>query len=94
MLPRTGKPLRCFCSRQPILAFYGVNEDGELYVHQKVYKARRIFGESITTRGNILIRCRECLRWHNIELNYTNNSARLVETEEVPVTDEPTPDHV
>lgn len=93
MQPRTGKPLRCFCSRHPILAFYGVNEQGQLYVHIKIYKNRRVYGEILTTSGNITIRCRECLRWHNLVLNQHDHSAHLVETEEVAIAEDPAPVH-
>lgn len=94
MQPRTGKPLRCFCSRSPILAFYGVNEKGKLYVHIKIYKARRVYGEVITTSGNIIIRCRECLRWHQVILDPDKKIAKLEETEQDSVPDPEQPAHV
>lgn len=93
MQSRTGKPLKCFCSRSPILAFYGVNDKGELYVHIKIYKARHVYGEIITTSGNITIRCRECLRWHTLVLSPDSGTASLVETEEVPIHDDESVTH-
>ncbi len=58
--------LRCFCSRSPLLAKYGIGEDGKLYVHLKVYKQNRIYAEVHFKQGLVTIRCRECLRWHSV----------------------------
>lgn len=58
--------LRCFCGRKPLLATYGRDEHGKVYVHIKVYKQDRIFGEVLVYGGDIRIHCRECLRWHRI----------------------------
>ena len=58
--------LRCYCSRRPLLALYGLDAKGELFLHVKVYKGDRIYGEMILSRGDVLLRCRECLRWHRV----------------------------
>jgi len=58
--------LRCFCSRSPLLAVYGVGGDGKLFVHVRVFKQRRIYGEMLVTEGKVKLRCRECLRWHTV----------------------------
>jgi len=58
--------LRCFCSRHPLLATYGVDRKGQLYVHVRVYKQRRIYGEVLVTGGTVKLMCRECLRWHTV----------------------------
>lgn len=63
---KTRNELRCFCAREPLLATYGVDERGRLYVHVKIYKQQRIFGEVVITEGKIKIHCRECLRWHKV----------------------------
>jgi hypothetical protein len=60
------KELRCFCRTQPLLATYGVDSTGELFVHVKIYKQNRIFGEIIFKGGIAKIRCRNCLRWHKV----------------------------
>jgi len=86
--PRSGKPLRCGCSRRPILAFYGRDRKGALYVHIKIYKARRIYGEVLTTSGNIKIRCRECLRWYTVTINPTANNVKMEESDPVRIADE------
>lgn len=67
---RTRHRLCCAsCTRKPLLAYYGVDEKGELYVHQKVFKQSRIFGESVHRGGVVSIRCRECLRWTNVRID-------------------------
>lgn len=63
---RTKNELRCLCSRQPLLAVYGIDEQGRLYVHQKVYKQGRVFGESLFYGGIVKLLCRECLRWNEV----------------------------
>ena len=77
---KTKHPLRCFCTRKPILAFYGVDNKDQLYVHIKIYKAHRIFGEIVMTEGVIYIRCRECLRWYNLIIK-PQSKPELRETE-------------
>lgn len=89
----TRNELRCFCRRQPLLAVFGIDDNSRVYIHIKVYKNRRIFGEVFVTRGDAKIRCRECLRWYTVEIS--NSSAKLVEST-VPhsVDEEPAHDHV
>lgn len=79
-MPRREHELRCFCKRQPLLATFGVDSKGQLFVHVKIYKANRIFGELVIEGGVVKIRCRECLRWHTIRLR--PGSAFLEETAE------------
>lgn len=64
---RTKHELRCFCAREPLLAIFGVDEKGRLYVHQRVYKQGRVFGESLHYGGGtVALLCRECLRWQQV----------------------------
>lgn len=63
---KSSYDLRCFCPRKPLLAVYGRNERGELYIHIKVFKQSRIYGEYIITAGKVQIHCRECARWHKV----------------------------
>lgn len=67
-MPKTRNELRCICcNRQPILAMFGLDEFNRVYLHIKVYKGQRIFGEILVEQGSkIRIRCRECLRWYRI----------------------------
>lgn len=75
---RTKSQLRCFCSRKPLLAVYGVDERGRVYVHCRVYKQNRVYGDWIVYGGETSILCRECLRWHVIK--FTQGTATLEET--------------
>lgn len=68
MRKRTANELRCFCSRSPLLAVYGLDERRKLYLHVKIYKQSRIYGEVVVTGGTVRIHCRECLRWHRVVL--------------------------
>lgn len=65
---RSKHDLRCFCRTEPLLAVYGIDEHSQLYVHVKIYKQSRIFGEVIVTGGVVRLRCRECLRWHKVRI--------------------------
>jgi hypothetical protein len=63
---KTKHELRCFCLHKPLLAVYGVDEKGRLYVHQRVFKQGRIFGETVFYGGTVALLCRECYRWNEI----------------------------
>lgn len=58
--------LRCFCSRSPLLAVYGVDDEGRLFIHVRAYKRDRIYAETITYGGEMKLRCRECRRWQKV----------------------------
>jgi hypothetical protein len=63
---RSKKDLRCFCKGEPLLAKYGVDRYGKLYVHVRVYKQREIYAEVLVTDGTVSILCRYCSRWHRV----------------------------
>ena len=84
MTQRSHHELRCFCSREPLLATYGLDAKGKLYVHVRVYKQRRVFGEVLVTDGRVQLHCRECLRWHTVVIRQPDRAA-LVEDTEPPV---------
>ena len=65
-MSRREKELRCFCRGEPLLATYGIDSEGTLFVHVKIYKQNRIYGELIFEGGIVKIRCRNCLRWHRV----------------------------
>lgn len=65
-MKKSSKELRCFCRGEPLLATYGVDSRGKLYVHVKIYKQNRIYGELVFEDGTVKIRCRNCLRWHRV----------------------------
>lgn len=81
MNKRREKELRCFCNTQPLLATYGIDKHDKLFVHVKIYKARRIFGELVIEGGLVKIRCRNCLRWHTIRV--VQNRATLQESDTI-----------
>lgn len=60
--------LRCECSRRPLLAKAGRDSKGQPYVHVKIYKQRRIYGEIVVTEGTVRLRCRECFRWFVVRI--------------------------
>lgn len=76
---RSKQELRCFCRSEPMLAMYGIDEDGELYVHVRIYKQKRLYSESWHSGGVLKLRCRNCLRWHTVTFP-GKTSARLVES--------------
>lgn len=73
--------LRCFCARKPLLATYGRDEQGNVYLHMRIYKQQRIFGEMVVYSGVCKIHCRECLRWHKITFMSVSANPVLVEDE-------------
>lgn len=83
----TKNELRCFCSRSPLLAMYGLDARGRTYVHIKVYKQRRIYGESVHYGGEVRIKCRECLRWNVIVFTARKDRAELRESPPPPEVD-------
>ncbi len=72
---RTHNDLRCFCARKPLLATYGLTDKGKLYVHVKVYKQNRIYGEVLVTDGIVELHCRECFRWHRVVMRPSGTAA-------------------
>lgn len=63
---KTTHDLRCSCRRRPLLALYGMDGRGKLYIEIKVYKQRLVFGHVIVTLndGAVKLFCRECHRWY------------------------------
>jgi hypothetical protein len=75
MRTKTRNPLRCVCSRRPLLGIYGLDEEGKRYIHIKAYKQDRIIAE-VVAYGTCEIHCRECLRW--FRFNFTGVSLPFV----------------
>lgn len=71
------KELRCFCRGTPLLATFGIDSKGNLFVHVKIYKQNRIYGEVVFQGGVVKMRCRNCLRWHRVI--FKERSAQLSE---------------
>lgn len=61
--------IRCICSRRPLLARYGVGPDGSPFIHIKIFKQSRIYGEVFVSADAVVrIRCRECLRLQKVRI--------------------------
>jgi hypothetical protein len=85
-LPNGTQALRCFCSSRPLLGVYGIDpKDGRAFVHIKVYKQSRVFGEHVFKSGELKTKCRVCYRWHHITI-HENVIPRL---KEIPAPNEP-----
>ena len=72
MHSRTRKPLRCRCSDHRLLAFYGLADDGEPYVHVKAYKQGRSLA-NVVIYGDCEIQCPACERW--VILNFRDDGS-------------------
>ena len=81
--------IRCvFCARSPLLATFGLDRDRRPFVHVKVYKQKRIFGNVYVTGGPIHLQCRECLRWLKINFVRLHEvDLEAVETKDLPGTE-------
>lgn len=80
----TKHQLRCFCSRNPLLGVYGIDNKGRTYVHCRVYKQSKIYGDWISYGGEVKILCRDCFRWHVITFTGPNNSRAILEESATP----------
>lgn len=69
-----------------MLAMYGLDVQGELYLHVRVHKQAKVYGDVVFYGGKASIMCRECLRWHNIVIR--DRSATLEETKKPAVVEE------
>lgn len=67
---RSGKELRCNCSRKPLLAVCGRSDDGKGFIHVMTWKGKRLYVNIVVTDGTARIQCRECLRWHRVTIVY------------------------
>ena len=66
MTPREAE-LRCCCADRPLLAVCGRDAHGQPFVHIKIFKQGRVYGEVVAT-GDVRVRCRECRRWHVVTI--------------------------
>jgi uncharacterized Fe-S cluster-containing radical SAM superfamily protein len=60
-----------------LLAIWGTDESGRPYVHVRIFKQSRIYGDVIAYDGEVKVRCRDCFRWHRIR--FVHERAELVE---------------
>jgi len=66
--PRTAHDLRCTCPHHTKLAEYGMTTDGAAYLHVRVFKQGRVFGEVIASSGEVRVLCRDCGRWTQVNV--------------------------
>jgi hypothetical protein len=59
--------LVCTCSRRPLLARVGVLR-GAPFLEIKASKSGRLLVDVVVTEGTVVIRCRECFRFHRIKV--------------------------
>ena len=65
----TPQVIHCECDYETKLAEYGIDGNGKLFVHLKVFKQGRVFGEMVATSGMVHLRCRDCGRWTKIRIH-------------------------
>lgn len=84
--PQTKHPLRCTCNQEPLLAMYGRDKNGDAYIHVRIYKGNRVYGEIYTTHPISLL-CRLCGMWWNINIvnqRYQMNKRKAPASVELP----------
>lgn len=91
--PDKKTEVRCpFCSRSPLLAVCGRDEKGNPFVHVRIYKQKRIFGNVVATGGPVHLQCRECFRWLRIRfVRISDVNLDEIKAQDVPGSDAPTP---
>lgn len=91
--PSEDTAVRCpFCSRHPLLAVHGRDKKGEPFVHVRIYKQKRIFGNIVVTGGPVNLQCRECFRWLRIRfVRLTGVNIDEVREQDVPGSQSPAP---
>lgn len=66
---RDGIELRCFCSRRPLLAKFGMDpKSGEPWVHIKSWKGDRLIVEALIVSGIVKLKCRHCGKWNRVAI--------------------------
>lgn len=67
--PPSGSERGIFCAvceNSPLLATYGIDEKGRVFVHVKVFKARQVKAELFIRGGEVTLKCVKCLRYNKI----------------------------
>jgi hypothetical protein len=59
--------LVCTCARKPLLARVGILQ-GAPFLEIKASKSGRPLVDVVVTEGTVVIRCRECFRFHRIKV--------------------------
>jgi len=62
--------IRCpLCDRSPILATYGFDERGRLFIHVKVWKGSEVKADVYVTGGEVTLKCYRCLRFNTVRIH-------------------------
>ena len=67
--------IRCICAVHPILAIARVSSTGTRFVHIRIYKQKKIYGEIVVESGLVRIRCRSCGRWYSLHVRHDSHEA-------------------
>lgn len=73
---KTRHPFRCTCPTTPLLAYYGVNEQNEAYVHVASFKNKQTLSQVYTT-SSTSVWCRVCGKWWKINIRRERVSAEV-----------------
>ncbi|ANA87246.1 hypothetical protein PBI_KAMPE_12 [Gordonia phage Kampe] len=55
------------------MGYYGLDTNNKPYVHVKVYKGERVYGEWFMQDGTVHMRCRDCFRFTKISFVNRDN---------------------
>lgn len=75
---KTKHRLTCTCNLKPLLAMWGVDENGNAYLHVRVYKQDRVYAE-VYTIDPIMLYCRACGMWWNINVRNAKDRMKPVD---------------
>jgi len=54
--------------KPPLLATYGFDEKGRLYVHIRSYKAKSVRSEVFIRGGEVTLKCPRCLKYNTVRI--------------------------
>jgi hypothetical protein len=60
--------IRCFCRRNPLLAMGGRDTKNAPFVQVKAVRGGHDIVHAIIHSGSVSVQCRECGRWHKINI--------------------------
>lgn len=67
--------IRCICTARPILAIARVSSSGTRYVHIRIYKQRKVYGEIVIEEGLVRMKCRSCGHWYSLHVKRDSHKA-------------------
>lgn len=64
----TGE-IRCpVCDRSPLLATYGFDKRGRLFIHVKVYKGEFVKADVYIHEGLVTLKCYRCMKHNRVRM--------------------------